>query len=645
MGKDRFQFAIVAGAIFFGVLAPASSGTAAENDNLVLVLHGTEDFVRYESYGRFENVGTENYRYKILDKTGLSNAVGAGIFPNTVNLLRDPVFRKLSRTPFLNQPLDHYRADTNPKLAYYKWASLKGIPYQGLRMYNVAESLEAAGYPREALKAYYAIVVHFPKEVSWNNGRPWYVGVAALDSVLRLLDDHPEWNTALEGATITVENGFDSKATNDVVRVNPGTWVSADASVKESVNLGEIQQTRNTGPVQVVKRENGHWQILVQGKAYLIRGMAYSPTPIGRSPDVDGYKPHEDWMRVDEDEDGRADAPYQAWVDVNRNGIQEKNEGSVGDFELMSRMGVNAIRLYHHGQEKTLLRDLSGHYGIRVLMGDLLGAYTVGSGAEWEVGTDYTDPDQLEAMRESVREMVLTHKNEDYVLMWVLGNENNFGHGNNADKNPQAFYRFANEMARMIHDLDPDHPVALSNGDLDNLDLLAGECPDVDVLAVNAYRGSHGMGRSFWTNLSEKWGKPVLVAEFGCPAHNASKDHAAAEADQSAYLISSWSDIERHVAGGRIGNALGGVVFEWVDEWWKAGPEYDIRQHNTEPQTKGAFPGGFMYEEWLGVTSQGHGRSPLPARELRPAYFAFQKGPWKKPMNFPLHPSTVYGKK
>jgi beta-glucuronidase len=235
------------------------------------------------------------------------------------------------------------------------------------------------GYPQQALKAYYAAVVHFPKEISWNAGKPWYVGVAALDAVYRLLYAHPEWKMDLQGAFVKVENGFDRKVTNDNISVHPGTWVNQVSSMSKDKKVDSIKNVESKGSVQLVQYSNDHWQLMVNRKPYLIRGVAFSPTPIGRSPDTDGYQPHADWMLSDANENGHNDMAYDSWVDVNQNNIKERNEPMVGDFQLLKKMGANAIRLYHHGEEKKLLRELSQRYGIRVLMGDLLGAYTVGS--------------------------------------------------------------------------------------------------------------------------------------------------------------------------------------------------------------------------------------------------------------------------
>src|SRR5262249_5113052 len=154
------------------------------------------------------------------------------------------------------------------------------------------------------------------------------------------------------------------------------------------------------------------------------------------------------------------------------------------------------------------------------MMGDYLGVYAIGSGATGNAGTDYSDPQQQASMLESVRQMVEMYKNETYILFWVFGNENNFGVADNAPKKPAAYYQIVHKTAELIKHLDPDHPVALCNGDLGSLDMIGRYCRDVDILGVNGYRGDFGFGDSFWRDILETFGKPVVLTEFGCPAYS-----------------------------------------------------------------------------------------------------------------------------
>ena len=183
----------------------------------------------------------------------------------------------------------------------------------------------------------------------------------------------------------------------------------------------------------------------------------------------------------------------------------------------------------------------------------------------------------------------------------------------------------------MIKSLDSNHPVALCNGDVLFLDKAAQFTPDVDIYGANAYRGNHGFGNSFWKDLSDEWGKPVFISEFGCPAYHHHRPEADAEQMQADYLKSNWLDIEYNAAGSQgVGNAIGGILFEWVDEWWKAGPppQYDPSIHDIVGQFGGPFPDGWSYEEWYGVTSQGDGSHSPFLRHLRKSYFMFKDELW-----------------
>jgi len=497
-------------------------------------------------------------------------------------------------------------------------------------LYYLGLILEKSGLIKHALKCYYAIVVHFPGaygKTYWDT--PWYVGQAAISRIHFLLRRNPQLGYKLTDANIKIINGFDNDVSNDVVITNPGRFVKVGLldklKSKSQPDSSSIKCRRGKGKVHLVQYENGHWQLMVNNKPYEIKGITYAPTKLGQSPDEGTLG---NWMEEDFNQNSKADGPFDAFVDKNRNNLQDENEPSAGDFRLMKEMRVNTLRLYHHPQKvnKELLRQLFKNFGIRVIMGDFLGKYAIGSGAKWNPGTDYNNPEHKKNMMQSVTDMVLEFKDEPYILFWLLGNENVYGYACNADKQPQAFFEFVNEAAKQIKALDPEHPVAICSGDTLFLDKFAQFSPEVDIFGSNAYRGDSGFS-FLWRQVREEADRPAFITEFGCPAHAEGKSQELAEELQAEYHRGSWEDIANNMAFAEegSGNAIGGVVFEWLDEWWKA---YEPFVHDTKGLFSGPFPDGFMHEEWLGVCGQGDGKNSPFLRHLRKSYYMYKKM-WK----------------
>jgi beta-glucuronidase len=299
-------------------------------------------------------------------------------------------------------------------------------------------------------------------------------------------------------------------------------------------------------------------------------------------------------------------------------------------------MGCNTIRIYHPSNINVdILRDLYDRFGIMAIMGNMLGAYTVDTGVSWENGTDYTDRNQLKKMRESVRDMVLKYKDEPFVLMWMLGNENDSAgssenstlNNTNARFQPEAYARFVDKMARMIKNLDPDHPVVVCNGSYKLMPYYAKYAQDIDVIGMNAYTGSFGFG-TLWNRLKIEFDRPVLITEYGCDCYDQNKKMID-EDFQALYHRRSWQDIVGNSYFGRgAGNAIGGVVFTWLDKWWVCGSP---KEHDTE---LGAWRGptkcGYFHDEWMGMCGQGDGSKSPFLRQLRKVYFVYKDELWNK---------------
>ena len=606
----------------------AQANLSAIKSQVVLYDAGKEEVVDYEKYGEFTNLSSKEYKYVVKDQEGLSRAVGEGIYPNTTSVRWDPNYQKLRKEKRLEG--SHWNFVHSPDLeaAFLKWAV--STEPEGVKLYYTGLILEKSGLIKHALKAYYAILVHYPEAVGWTYWHtPWYVGQAAIAKIQFLLRLHPELGLQLTDARIRIVNGYDNNINNDIVMTNPGRLekaaVRADSIVGKIKKLfakisrkKELKKTIGSKKVRLVQYQDSSWQVFVEDKPFVVKAVTYSPTKIGQSPDEGTLG---NWMKEDFNQNGKIDGPYDSYK-------EESPKNPFGDFQLMKDMGVNAIRLYHHPKEinKELLRDLYHTYGVRVIMGDFLGKYALGSKAPWNPGTDYRNPEHKKNMLESVRKMVEDSKDEPYVLFWLLGNENVYGVACNADKDPESFFSFANEAALLIKSLDPNHPVVIASGDTLYIDRFAKYCPDIDIFGTNAYRGDYGFG-NLWYAAKEETDKPVLPTEYGCPAYAEGLSQQEQEQAQSAYHRAAWADIEFNSQSGEgAGNSIGGIVFEFLDEWWKA---YEPRKHDTKGFFTGPFPDGYMHEEWLGIASQGDGVDSPFKRHLRRSYYLYQKM-WKR---------------
>lgn len=373
----------------------------------------------------------------------------------------------------------------------------------------------------------------------------------------------------------------------------------------------------------IKKLKNGHYQLMVNRKPYIVKGVCYNPIPIGKN--------HE----------------YDWWADPNKPWLV--------DAELMKAMGVNTIRLYqpheHPAEVKTVIRDLYEKYGIRTILGNWLGF--------WEYPYPlYGDKKFQDKVKQDVIDMVLEYKDEPGILFWVLGNENNYSCLSNVrvwsneeiDKEPdpqkqramraRIYYSFINELANSIHEADPLHPVALGNGELIGLEYANQYSPAVDIIACIIYRGKT-FGPLF-RSLKATFDRPLLLAEFGADSYDAYLKKEDQNM-QAFFLESQWRQIYENLAGNKegAGNCIGGAMFEWSDEWWKHNEDSPDtwKVHDTESNwMNGSYYFDIkaegnknMNEEWFGITAISEElENGINKRIPRKSYYVIGEF-WKNP--------------
>ena len=347
--------------------------------------------------------------------------------------------------------------------------------------------------------------------------------------------------------------------------------------------------------IEIRKTQQGGYQLFVEGKPFLIKGVIYNPTPIG-----EGY---------------------------NYDFFSDKNKPWLVDGKLMKEMGINCIRIYSVGKDlqktKELIQEMYKNFGIYTIVSDWLGLWS------WPPPS-YADKNFREETKQRVLKIVKFLKDTKGLLVWVLGNENNYTFSGKIGfwtspeiekikhpyqrqrKKAEIYYSFVDKLAKEIKKIDKLHPVGLGNGGISFLDIASQVCKNIDFLALIIYRGKK-FGNIFNT-VRNLFDKPILVSEFGCDSYDAYKDQEDQEV-QAKFLLSQWQDLYKNTvfSGSREGNCIGGAIFEWTDEWWKHNEGFspDWKVHNTE----GGWSNGSYYfdiraknnlnmnEEWFGLVS------------------------------------------
>ncbi len=219
----------------------------------------------------------------------------------------------------------------------------------------------------------------------------------------------------------------------------------------------------STGPVKVeIRRERGGFRLYRGGQPYYIKGAVYWTDPTGRFPLKD----------------------------------------------LVAR-GGNSIRT---GIDFRRMLDEAGRLGVTVTIGLPMKMESVHK-------FDYSDENAVKAQFEQMKKIVLEFKDHPALLMWGIGNELSVGRLENGVwvkyKNKNV-WKAVNDVARMIHEIDPNHPAMTVSGDANGEDgdlvEIGRRCPDLDLIGLNHYKNLEQVPDQI---RKAGWEKPYVITEWG----------------------------------------------------------------------------------------------------------------------------------
>lgn len=265
------------------------------------------------------------------------------------------------------------------------------------------------------------------------------------------------------------------------------------------------------------------------------------------------------------------------------------------DAALMRAAGINSVRTYEPLTDTATL-DLLYAYGISVVN-------TVLYSTQWGVTVD------------DVVTLVRQVGDHPAVVAWGLFNEPNVEADGSRFYTRHGHFRAGSQLhsdylrfATAVKAADPERPIVMTWGEGKAGLPDAATISDyalVDIFGFNVYRGAT-LGDVFgeWSRLSKAaFGsiRPLLITEYGMDSLASEKENQAEQASTLRALSMEIVENSVFATDASHGVASGGFVFEWNDEWWKAGRPSLHDTSRAKAWLHPAYSDPWMHEEWFGV--------------------------------------------
>ena len=127
-------------------------------------------------------------------------------------------------------------------------------------------------------------------------------------------------------------------------------------------------------------------------------------------------------------------------------------------------------------------------------------------------GFDYNNQNKILKQFNEFKEIVLKYKNHPALLMWGVGNEVDLNYTNT------KVWDAINDIAKMIHEVDPNHPTSTVTAGLDSMEvvLIKQKAPHIDIYGINTY-GDIGNVKNNIRKFG--WDGPYMITEWGPTGH------------------------------------------------------------------------------------------------------------------------------
>ncbi|MCB2195699.1 MAG: hypothetical protein KQH79_07550 [Bacteroidetes bacterium] len=179
----------------------------------------------------------------------------------------------------------------------------------------------------------------------------------------------------------------------------------------------------------------------------------------------------------------------------------------IDKIPILAESGANSCRTWSTempGFTADEFLDLAHEHGLTVTMGlDV---------KKERLGFDYNDSVAVKKQFDYIKSEVMKYKDHPALIIWGIGNELNLNYSN------PMVWDAVNDIAKMIHDIDPNHltTTMLAGIKKNDIDEIAKRCPDLDFISIQMY----GDLPNLQQRIKESgYDGPYLVTEWGATGH------------------------------------------------------------------------------------------------------------------------------
>lgn len=225
-----------------------------------------------------------------------------------------------------------------------------------------------------------------------------------------------------------------------------------------------------------------------------------------------------------------------------------KGAAGFSHYEKLKEYGGNSLRVWNTDNAQQLL-DKAQSLGLTVTLGLFIKPV--------RLGFDYDNEEAVQKQFQEIKAEVLKYKDHPALLMWGVGNELEL------HSNGYKFWKSINEIAEMIHQVDPNHPVTtmLAGVPEKHIRYIKRHCDAIDLLSINAFKDLPNIPQKI---ADAGWKKPYMISEWGPTGYwetNATKWNAFIEetsTEKAKYFKARYeSSIKKDPS------CLGSYVFLW----------------------------------------------------------------------------------